>query len=178
MWPGWYATMVAERAWSGAFVTVPILKPAFWSLVAAPRARPGTVVPLSTATVTSPREIGAGFVPLGVVDEPGVVVGELPIVFGEFLLEPPVKTVRIRTTAMTTTASAPPAIMSAVRRCGCPSSAAGGAAGGAGGRRGWPGFGVGLGAAAAPAWAGVICVGWSMAPLAPAGVAGLEVDGG
>ena len=71
-------------------MTVPILKPAFCSLVAAPRARPGTVVPLSTATVTSPRETGAVLLPVDLVadfdDELGVVAGALPMVLGAFLL--------------------------------------------------------------------------------------------
>ena len=73
---------------------------------------------MRTATVTSPREIGAALVPVDFPVEVPVDVdaGVLPIVFGGFLLLlPPLKTVRTRTRTTTTTARTPPTIISVVR---------------------------------------------------------------
>src|SRR3954452_23635045 len=54
--PGKKDTIVAERAWSDALVTVPCLKPAESSLSATRLARPATGVPFRTATVVEPLE--------------------------------------------------------------------------------------------------------------------------
>src|SRR4051794_41811901 len=54
--PGRKETIVAERAWSDALVTVPCLKPAEPSWSATRLASPATGVPFRTATVVEPLE--------------------------------------------------------------------------------------------------------------------------
>src|SRR6185503_18754460 len=114
------------------------------------------VVPLSTATFTSPREIGAGLVafdlPLELLELVPVEAGTPPIVLGDgFLLSLPLNTTRTSTRTTTMTPSTPPTIISVVRSGdgSCSSSATAVAVGG--GLSGWPGLGAGFGAAATAA---------------------------
>ena len=122
------------------------------------------VVPLRTATFTSPREIGAGLVPfdlpLELLELVPVEAGTPPIVLGDGLLSLPLNTTRTSARTTTMTPSTPPTIISVVRSGDGSWSSSATAVAVGGGLSGWPGFGVAAAAAAAAAaGAGVICVG-------------------
>src|SRR4051812_18109929 len=118
-WSGAYCTVVAPRCWSAALVTCPRANPPPPSWSATWAASPGTVVPLSTATVTSAR------LTAGPPVEPEVRVCPWDdTVFGLLAgvppSSPPPKTWVTRRTTSTTPATAPRTIPMILR--GSPSS--------------------------------------------------------
>src|SRR5947209_13395062 len=121
-WPAWpapYSTLVWACVWLAASVTVAMLKPSCWSRSETLRARPVTVVPLSTATLTCAR---CALVAAVGAREAGVwVPGGAPTALGLAralglllpLLLPPPPPARLATKTATTTmarTSAPTAI--------------------------------------------------------------------
>ena len=107
-WPGAYWTVVSARCWSAALVTWPRAKPPPLELVGRPGRRgPATVVPLSTATVTSARLTGADR--RCRAGAAGTALGDavLGLLAGVPPSSPPPKTWVTRRTTSTTPATAP-----------------------------------------------------------------------
>src|SRR4051794_6721124 len=187
-WPASYSTIVAERLWSDAFVTLPILKPLVWIRFATPRARPGTVVPLSTATVVSAGRTGDVVEPESpVVSVPPAAGAEPAIVFAAgFGSSPPPRTCVATTTPMirtsATAAMTPSVVLRPGRFASCSSSSSGQRRAPAGAGRGVAvadgarsGCAGGAGRACSPAPAAVAAA--AAAGVAAGGTEGLAASG-